>query len=512
MKKLSQVFCAIMLVALMALGLVSNVSSPVFAEGTTFTYAIGGDTGNTLNPMTADDRYGLMATHLTFSPAYYINPDGSIQFILAESFEPSEDGLTYTMKLKKDLKWSDGEPLTADDIVYTYEQINEKGESMYIDGKPIEVVKEDDQTVVFKLPAVSASVVEMLVAETGVLPKHYFESRQGFDVNMLEDELVGSGPYKLTKYETGQYLKFEKNPYYANGEAKIDTIILRVIENSDTAALALQNGEIDAWIGLPDMLDPFKDNDSFQINNYSEGRVAYLRLNPMTEAMQDKDYRAGILYALDREEIMLAGYTDAEFFNLSYSFLPASNEYYTDDVEKYDQDLEKAKDLTANGPKDLKLAYIEEDPVQSNQVLAIQAQLKKIGINVELVGMNGAAYMGAAYDNENTDYDIFMGGYVMGVDPNTFALLFVQGQMNMMNYHNEKIDQLFTEGNTTLDKEKRMEIYHELQQLVADEAIFYPFGGNLRTLVTSARVGGMDDAIFAPVYTFADWSQLTLSE
>ena len=330
--------------------MVANFTSPVLAEGTTFTYAIGGDTGNTLNPMTADDRYGLMATHLAFSPAYYINPDSSIHFILAESLEPSEDGLTYTMKLKKDLKWSDGEPLTADDIVYTYEQINKKGESMYIDGKPIEVVKEDDRTVVFKLPAVSASVVEMLVAETSVLPKHYFEGRQSFDVNMLEDELVGSGPYKLTKYETGQYLKFEKNPYYANEEAKIDTVILRVIENSDTAALALQNGEI-----------------------------------------------------------MLAGYTDDEFFDLSYSFLPASNEYYTDDVEKYEQDLDKAKELTASGPKDLKLAYIEEDPVQSNQVLAIQAQLKKIGINVELVGMNGAAYMGAAYDNENTDYDIFMG-------------------------------------------------------------------------------------------------------
>ena len=100
----------------------------------------------------------------------------------------------------------------------------------------------------------------------------------------------------------------------------------------------------------------------------------------------------------------------------------------------------------------------------------------------------------------------------MGVDPNTFALLFVQGQMNMMNYRNDKIDQLFTAGNTTLDKEKRMEIYHELQKLVADEAIFYPFGGNLRTLVTSARVGGMEDAVFAPVYTFADWSKLTLSE
>ena len=512
MRKNARLFLALILALLLISGLTVSLSSPVQAESKTFTYAIGGDTGNTINPMTADDRWSLMVTHLTFSPAYYINPDGSVTYILAKSFEASEDGLSYTMKLKDNLKWSDGEPLTADDIVYTYDEINKKGDSMFIDGKPIELTKEDDHTVIFKLPAVSASVFEMLVSETGVLPKHFFEKRNGFDVNMLEEELVGSGPYVLKKYETGQYLKFEKNPNYANEPAKIDTVILRIIESPDTASLALQNGEIDAWIGLPDMLDSFKDNEAFHINNYSEGRVAYLRLNPMTEAMQNKDYRAGLLYALDRNEIMLAGYTDPDFFKLSYSFLPSSNEYYSEDLEKNDQDLEKARKLTADGPRDLKLAYIEEDKVQANQVLAIQAQLKKIDINVELVGMNQAAYMSAAYDNENKDYDILMGGYVMGVDPNTFSMLFVQGQMNMMNYHNETVDKLFNEGNATLDKEKRHEIYNELQKVIADEAIFYPFGGNLRTLVTSARVGGLEDAIFAPVYTFADWSKLTISD
>ena len=96
------------------------------AKGTdgVFTYAIGGDTGNTLNPLTADDRFGLMTCHLLYSPLYYVYPDGKTENILAESMEPSEDGLTYTMKLKPDLKWSDGKPLTADDVVFTYESIN----------------------------------------------------------------------------------------------------------------------------------------------------------------------------------------------------------------------------------------------------------------------------------------------------------------------------------------------------------------------------------------------------
>ena len=475
-----------------------------------FTYAIDGDTGNTLNPLTADDRWGLMTCHLLYAPAYYIYPDGTVDYILAESMEASEDGLTYTMKLKDGLKWSDGEALNAEDVAFTYDSINAETENLYIDGKPIQVEAVDDTTVKFTLPSVSASVTEILSSEISILPKHIFEEKNTFDVNMLEEEVVGSGPYVLEEYKTGQYLKFKKNSDYANGEAKIDTIVYRIIESNDTATLALQNGEIDAWIGLPDMLDPYQDNDSFNITNYSEGRVSYMRLNPMTENMKDKSYREGILQAMNRDEIMLAAYTDSDFYELCYSFLPVTNGFYTEDVEKWDQDLDKAKELTANGSKSLKLCYVEEDAVQTNQALTIQAELKAIGIQVELIGMNQAAYMKVAYDNSNTEYDIFLGGYVMGVDPDMYSMLFVSTKDNMINYNNKEIDELFAKGNATLDEAERKDIYTEVQKKVAEEAVFYPFGCNLRTLVTSARVEGIEDAQLVPIYTFGDLSKLEL--
>lgn len=484
-------------------------AAPAGTEGV-FTYAIGGDTGNTLNPLTADDRWGLMTCHLLYTPPYYIYADGTIDYILAESMEPSEDGLTYTMKLKEDLKWSDGEPLTADDVIYTYEEQNKQTENLFVDGKPIELNKVDDRTVEFKLPAVCASVMELLSSEASILPKHFFENKNSFDINMLEEKVVGSGPYVLEEYQTGQHLKFTKNPNYANGEAKIDTIVYRIIENNDTATLALQNGEIDAWIGLPDMLDPYQGNDGFNITNYSEGRVAYMRLNPKSENMKDKSYREGILYAMNREEIMTAAYTDKEFFDLGYSFLPPNNSYYSEDVEKWDQDLDKAKELTADGSKKIKLCYVEEDAVQTNQGLTIQAELKAIGIEVELVGMNQAAYMKVAYDRENTEYDIFLGGYVMGVDPDLYSSLFVSSKDDMINYDNKDIDKLFADGNATLDEAERKTIYNEAQKKISEEAIFYPFGSNLRTLVTNSRVGGIEEAKFVPIYTFGDLSKLEL--
>ena len=343
------------------------------------TYAIGGDTGNTLNPITADDRWGLMTCHLVYSPAYYINQDGTVDYILAESMEADETGLVYTMKLKDGLLWSDGEPLTADDIVYSYESTNATNGNLFVDEQPIAVEKIDDLTVQFTLPAVCASAFELLSSEVSIIPKHIFEEKGSFDINMLEETVVGAGPYKLAEYSTGQYLKFTKNENYGGDLANIDTIVFKIIESNDTATLALQNGEIDIWVGAPDMLDPYNGNDAFNITNYSEGRVAYMRVNPGAESMKDKNYREGILRAVNREEIMTAAYTDPSFYELGYSFLPYTNAYYTEDVEKWEQDVEKAKELTAGGATELKICYVGEDAVQTNMALTIQAELKAIG-------------------------------------------------------------------------------------------------------------------------------------
>ena len=118
--------------------------------------------------------------------------------------------------------------------------------------------------------------------------------------------------------------------------------------------------------------------------------------------------------------------------------------------------------------------------------------------------------MSAAYDLECTDYDMFLGAYVMGIDPDTFAPLFDSTKDNMMNFHNADIDAKFNEAATTLDDSKRKELYSELQVLVSEEALQYPMGTSMKTVVTTARVGGLDDAQFVPIYTFGDVSKLTL--
>lgn len=519
MKKL----LSVLLVCVMVLGMVTGCQSKEStkksgtadnkkdSENSILTYALGGDTGNTLNTFKADDRWSLMTANMVASPLYRISSSGEFHPLLAESMKPSEDGLVYTLKLKEGLKWSDGEPFTADDVVFTYETYNATSPSLFIGGKPIKVEKKDDVTVTFTLSTPSASVVEMLSAEVFMAPKHIFEGKTSFDVNMLESKVVGTGPYILEEYKTGQYLKFKANPNYAGGEASIKTVVYKIIDNSDTASLAMQNKEVDAWIALPSQLTPFQNNDNFNVKNYSEGRVAYLRINSISDAMKDKDYRTGLLKALDRNEIMMAAYGSKDFYKLGYSFLPVGSKYYNDDVEKYAKDVEKAKKLVANGAKSLKLCYVGEDTAQEKQALTIQAELKKIGIAVELCGVDQAAYMASAYDLTNKDYDLYLGGYVMGVDPDTFSVLFDSTSDNMIHYMNPEIDKVFAQGKQELNVEKRQEIYKKAQKMVSEEALFYPFGTNLRTLVTTKRVTNVDQAGLVPIYTFQDVSKLKLN-
>ena len=141
------------------------------------------------------------------------------------------------------------------------------------------------------------------------------------------------------------------------------------------------------------------------------------------------------------------------------------------------------------------------------EALAIQAELKEVGINVELEGITDVAYSKMYREKGNKDYDIILGGYVMGSDPDTFASLFSTKKDNGLNYNSPEIDKLFEEGNATLDDAKRVEIYNQAQKLVSEEAIYYPLGTNLRTLVTKKNVDPTE-AKLVPIYTFGDLSKL----
>lgn len=234
---MKKIFKLLMLSILLVTSGVSGVTAWAQADDT-FTYAISGDPLS-INPITTSDRWGLTTTNMIFSPLIRVEGDGSHKFELAEDIQVSEDGLTITVKLKEGVTWSDGEPFTAEDVVFTYEtkadKANGNADKLWVGDQPIEVVAVDDHTVEFKLPEVNAAAVNNIATETYIIPKHIYEGEPDFSVNELQASPVGTGPYKLKEYRQGEYLAFEANESYYDGTPKIKNIVFRIIANADTA-------------------------------------------------------------------------------------------------------------------------------------------------------------------------------------------------------------------------------------------------------------------------------------
>ncbi len=494
----------------------TTTSSTTTADSSTFTYAISGDPSS-MNPINTSDRWGLTVANMIFSPLVAIDGEGNSENVLAESVEPAADGKSVTVKLKQGIKWSDGEAFTADDVVFTYtkkaDKANGNADSLWIGDQAIKAVKVDDYTVRFDFPTVSAAAVNNIVTETFIIPEHIYKDVTDFSVSELPETPVGTGPYKLKEYKRGQYLQFEANENYFGTKPSIKNVTLQIIESTNTAKVALQKGEVDATVVLPsDSKD--LDTDSISTYAYSENRIGYLGLNSQTEQLKDVKVRQAIFYALNKDEMNKAAYLDEKYYATPYSFLPPANKFVSDDVEKYSTDDAKAKKLLAEaGVSDLKinLAFTASDPAQSLQATLIQQQLAKVGITVELQGGDGTAIYTELRKADSTKYNMFLGGYIMGNDPDQYARLFkTGGGSNYFKLANDTVDQLFNDGAVELDTTKREAIYDDLQKEIADQAVIYPIVDNKKILAANKRIQGIDDAKLVPIYTFEDMAKLTI--
>ena len=162
--------------------------------GGTFTYAIGGDPGANVNVITTSDRFGLMTIKMIYSPLCMYNADG-INWFLADSVDASEDNTTFTFHLRKDVSWSDGEPFNADDVVFTYEAMEDPNNAgwaysqLVYDQGATKIEKVDDYTVRFTLPFASAASLEML-CNIFIMPEHLYKDVTDFENNDINTNPV----------------------------------------------------------------------------------------------------------------------------------------------------------------------------------------------------------------------------------------------------------------------------------------------------------------------------------
>lgn len=483
----------------------------------TITFAIPSDPSS-LNPINTGDRYGITTTNMLYEPLARQEADGTIVNELADKIEPAADDKSVTVTLKDGLKWSDGEAITADDVVFTYNAQADKNsgnaDPLWIGGSPVKVEAVDQKTVKFTLPTASAAAIASVPTVSWIIPKHVYGKVTDFSVNQLDPIAVGSGPYKLEEYKKGEYLTFVRNDNYYGDKAKVGKIVFRIISNSATIKTALQTGEIDAANVSPGDVDGLK-NAPVNTYTYSEGRVGYIGFNTQKN-LKDVRVRQAFAYAIDRTAIANAAYLSPDYYKLAYTILPPSNPFATTDVNKYERNVEKAKELLkeagVSNPT-VNFAYTGSSAEQTAEATVIQQQAKEAGFNVNLQAGDSSTIQAELDKGGDSKYDAFIGGYIMSLDPDSYKQLYEStASANFFGYKSDKVDQLFDQGIAETDEAKRKDIYNELQRQIAEDVPVYPVVDNLKVLAVNKRITGVEDAKLVTITALENYGKLAVSK
>jgi peptide/nickel transport system substrate-binding protein len=479
-----------------------------------------GDDPKILHPFYATDRVTMTIDNALFDPLF-VRDGNETRYYLAENVSVSEDNLTYTVKLKEGVKWHDGENLTADDLIFTLEKlIDEKQnanayQNFIIDGKPISFEKVDDLTVKIILPEVSVPFIETLAGVTPIA-KHIFEGEEDFTKSEKNENPIGTGSFKMREWNKGESIILERFDDYHNGKPHLDQVVYRVVADSNAANVAFENGEISVRYIDVNEYEKYQNSNDFKVYGFDEGMLNYMAFKLNNDDLKDKKVRQAIAYALDKEEIIKGAYDSLEYAVPAYTVLTPQTLYYTEDVNKYEHNVELAKDLLKESGKEnikLTLGYISTSKEQEKEALIIQQKLKEIGIELELMPLDRGAFYQKLFEPDNRDFDLVFNGYIMGQEPDSYKLIFTKGgPYNFVGYENEEMDKMWIQGPIEIDKAKRQELYENIQKQIMDEMIQYPICYPKALIAVSGNIGGVEESKLMPIFIFEDLSKLYIIE
>lgn len=421
---------------------------------------------------------------------------------LAEKWDISSDQLTYTFHLRKDLKFSDGSPLTADDVAFTLTLLHDKayegdkdisqyavkGGKEYKEGKAtsiegIQVV--DPQTIKITTEKVNSQALTALGGE--VLSKAYYgkDYKQNTSLDYLKalyEKPIAAGPYKFEKYIPGQEVRFVANENYYAGKPKIPNFIYK-ITSGDTKLQLFQTGEVD-YTGLgtgDEVLEQAKALEFANIQIETAASFSYIYMNNNKPYLKDKKVRQALIYGLDRKKYVdtaLKGYGTVA----NVPIHPTSWAYTEEGVNKYEYDKEKAKKLLdeagwkvgsdgireKDGQK-LKLSYFGPSSAKDSDLLIPIAKenYKEIGVEFNPEFMDFNTMLSKV---NKGDYDLASVSTPITSDPSETAGEYLSGvNEKSLGYKNAKVDELIQKGIETVDIEKRKPIYKELYKELSDD-------------------------------------------
>ena len=473
------------------------------------------------NPLYYSSSYDGYVVDLVFEGLATLNFDGDeYEPVVAKDWEISEDGKTITFNLRDDVVFSDGTPLTANDVVFTYKVLADpsysgrygtlvkdlEGYDAYYAGETEEftgVVAEDDYTVTFNF--VEGKRTNFANTTMSIMPEAYYGA--GFavgdtaSIEALSAEPVGSGPYKLDTYSEAQFIFLTRNDKYVGEGYMIKEILLQFVDQS-TDIVQLMNGEVDLLAGV---IEPAKIKEArdggYSINEYPRSGYGYINFNTESGPTAEVPVRQALTYAFDTESFVNSYYKDPDTglvlaSTQNHPFSQVSwvmSDALVDSLIDYSYDIEKAKSIldeagwVVNGDfreKDGKVLELNVAAMPEHDILATLIPMWEkswgeelnIKLNVSYLEFNTILDY-VIYDSDaNVDKWslFFLATSITSADPDSIYTEFHSndvgtGKDNTSRYSNPEVDRLLDEARAIMDPEEAKPLYAEVVKILNEE-------------------------------------------
>lgn len=441
-----------------------------------------------LLPLLASDSASGTISGWIYNGLTKYDKDIKITGDLAESWDISKDGLQIIFHLRKGVIWHDGVEFTADDVVFTYKTVIDPKvptpySSNYGPVDRVEAVDKYTVKVTYKEPYAPA----LESWGMGIIPRHILEGRD-VTTEHFNRNPVGTGPYKLKEWITGQKIVLDAFEDYFEGRPRIDTYIARVIPDTATMFLELKFGGID-FMGLTPPQYKLQANTEFfnkyfQKFRYPAFGYTYLGYNLLDPKFSDKRVRKALTYAINKKDIIdgvLLGYGTP-----CTGPFPPESWAYNPDVKDIEHNPEKARKLfeeagwkTGQGgflakdgkPFAFTVLVNQGNDVRLKTAQIIKESLKKVGVDMNIKVLEWQAMLHEFIDKKR--FEAVIMGWALSRDPDIYDIWHSsktkEGEFNFISYKNNEVDRLLLEGRRIFDMEKRKKIYHRIHEILAEE-------------------------------------------
>lgn len=475
-----------------------------------------------LEPSTASDDQTSLVRPI-FEPLFVETKDG-IEYFLADKLDISEDGKTCTIHLNDKANWSDGEPVTVDDILFTmsYAGRNSGGKSSYttINRQDITFNKKDDKTLEIVLPEPYATYTAA-IGRMMIYPSHAFDN----DYTKVEGsgyfnstDMATSGAYTVAEINDDSIVYTARDDYY-RGTPSVKKVVMKTIGSGSTKQVAFENGEISYMrITTPEELKKYEGDDNYNISSFSEARLNYLQINPYGPA-KDKlteDARKAIFLAINPDEIIDTAYGSDELATVANSLLTPDQSLYNKDCKGYEQDLEEAKKLAKSSGIEgttLKYVYNADRPNMEEVATVLQQQLAEIGVTLDVEGLDSNAFFQRFFalmfqSGEEDQWDLGTNGWDSERGSSLGqAYSYINSSVKAWGFSDEA-GQLAVQVNAAADKEEAQKLAADLQDLTLSEYWEYPLTYTNYVMVSQKNVTGLDGVPVVP--EFVDYLKINV--